>query len=250
MSTLTVRGLLNPATVEINDEAYELKSEALGVSRILDVVTTPAQQDYAVAALRDIKSLIKRIETARVEIKAPVLKLGKDIDHAAQTFTAELLAEERRLTGLVSGYQSEQLRIAREAEAKRIAELQRIENERLKAEAEVRRQADEAIRKAKTLEAAEAAAKAEQERLARAAQSAQVAASQVIAAPVVARAEGMAVRSAPKFRVTDIRSLAFARPDLVRIEPNAEAINREIRAGNLNITGLECWMETVAGVRV
>jgi hypothetical protein len=54
----------------------------------------------------------------------------------------------------------------------------------------------------------------------------------------------------PRFEITDIRALAFARPDLVRVEPNTMAINNEIKAGNLTITGLRCWMETVAGVRV
>ena len=54
----------------------------------------------------------------------------------------------------------------------------------------------------------------------------------------------------PRFVLMDIRELAFHRPDLVNIEPNGDAIVREIRAGNTNIKGLRCWVETVAGVRV
>ena len=53
----------------------------------------------------------------------------------------------------------------------------------------------------------------------------------------------------PRFILMDIRELAFHRPDLVNIEPNGDAIVREIRAGNTNIKGLHCWVETVAGVR-
>ena len=52
------------------------------------------------------------------------------------------------------------------------------------------------------------------------------------------------------YHIADIRELAFHRPDLVNIEPNSDAIEREIRAGNTNIKGLHCWVETVAGVRV
>ena len=64
------------------------------------------------------------------------------------------------------------------------------------------------------------------------------------------RGDGVADTKVPRFEVLDIREVALHRPDLVRIEPNGDAIVREIRAGNINIKGLRCWMETVAGVRV
>lgn len=54
----------------------------------------------------------------------------------------------------------------------------------------------------------------------------------------------------PRFEILDIREVAFHHPHLVSVEPNSDAINREIRSGNINIKGLRCWMETVAGVRV
>lgn len=252
MSTLSITGLSPSVAVEIAPEAHALKATAIGSAGLVAAVTTEAQQTFAVAVLKDIKSLTKQIESARVAIKAPVLKLGKDIDHAAQSFVADLESHEKRITGLVSKYQAEQARIAREAEMARQAELDRIENERRAAESEAKRVADEELRKAKSLEEAEAAVNRQQEANTVAEHKAQAAETKVILAPVVApvRAQGMAVRQAPRFEVTDIRALAFARPDLVRIEPNSDAINKEIRAGNTNIKGLRCWVETVAGVRV
>ena len=252
MSALTITGLSPSVSVEIASEAHALKSQALGSAELVVAVTTPDQQSFAVSVLRDIKSITKQIESARVAIKAPVLKLGKDIDHAASAFTADLESQEKRIAGLVSRYQAEQARIAREAEMARQAELDRIERERLKAEAEAKRIADEALRKAKSLEEADAAAQRQQQAKEEAQHQAQAAETKVILAPVVApvRAQGMAVRQVPRFEIIDIHEVAFSRPDLVRIEPNSEAINREIRAGNINIKGLRCWMETVAGVRV
>ena len=238
--------------IEIHQDAHAKKADALGTAALVKSVTTPGQQQFAVDALREIKSIKRAIEDSRKAIKAPVLTLGKEIDAAVATFCAELDAEESRITKAVSTYQAEEARKAREAEEARQADLRRIENERLAAEREAQRRADEEARAARSLEAAEEAAKRHEAEKLRAAVEAQKAREAVVVKPVVApaRAEGMAVRQVPRFEITDIRALAFARPDLVRVEPNSNAINAEIRAGNLTITGLRCWMETVAGVRV
>ena len=252
MSTLSITGLSPSVAVDIAPEAHALKATAIGSAGLVVAVTTESQQSFAVAVLKDIKSITKQIESARVAIKAPVLKLGKDIDHAASSFIADLDAHEKRITGLVSKYQAEQARIAREAEMARQAELDRIERERVKAEAEAARIAAEELRKAKTLEEAEAAAMRQQQATIDAEHKAQAAETKVILAPVEApvRAQGMQVRQVPRYEVLDIREVALHRPDLVRIEPNGDAIVREIRAGNVQIKGLRCWVETVAGVRV
>lgn len=249
--TLSIAGWGPKVSVQIADDAHTQKADALGSAALVSAVTTPAQQEFAVAALREIKGIKKKIEDSRKAIKAPVLTLGKEIDAAAATFCAELDAEESRITKAVSAYQVEEERKAREAQEARQAELRRIENERLAAEREAQRRADEEARAARSLEAAEEAAKRHEAEKLRTAVEAEKAREAVIVKPVVApaRAEGMAVRQVPRFEITDIRALAFARPDLVRIEPNSNAINAEIRAGNLTITGLRCWMETVAGVR-
>lgn len=250
--TLSIAGWGPKVSVEIAPEAHTQKEDALGTAALVRAVTTPAQQEFAVAALREIKGIKKKIEDSRRAIKAPVLTLGKDIDSAAATFCAELDAEESRITKAVSTYQAEEARKAREAEEAKQAELRRIEHERLAAEREAQRKADEEARAARSLEAAEDAAKRHEAEKLRAAVEAQKAREAVIVKPVVApaRAEGMAVRQVPRFEIIDIRALAFARPDLVRVEPNTMAINNEIKSGNLTITGLRCWMETVAGVRV
>lgn len=238
-------------SVEINQSAHDAKADALGTAALVSVVTTPAQQEFAVGALRDIKAIKKGIEEARVAVKAPVLKLGKDIDECARVFCAELDAEDKRITTLVSTYQQAEIRKAHDAEAARQRELQRIEAERLAAEREAQRLADEEIRKARSLEQAEVAAVKAEQSVAKATQEAAVAKVAVYTAPSVspARAEGMQVRRVPKFEVLDVRSLALARPDLVRIEVNAAAVNKEILAGNTTISGLKCWVETGVGVR-
>ena len=69
------------------------------------------------------------------------------------------------------------------------------------------------------------------------------------ATPTTVRADGLTFRQVPRFRVLDILTLAFHRPDLVNIEPNSDAIEREIMSGSTGIKGLAFWMETVEGVK-
>jgi hypothetical protein len=62
------------------------------------------------------------------------------------------------------------------------------------------------------------------------------------------RPKGASVRPVLDFEVTDINALYAARPDLVRLEPNRQAI-REILVEGLNIPGLQVFSHTKATIR-
>lgn len=251
MSTaIAIAGFGPRVAVSIDPEAHTKRDEIIATASMVTTVTNPSQQEFAVSTMREIKALCRQIETARVEIKAPVLTLGKDIDKAAAAFVESLQKEEQRIAKLVSEFQVAEQRRAAEAERLRQAELKRIEDEAKAKEAEARRAADEAAKGSKSIEDLDRVAREERERIAAANLEAANKAATVQRAPAApARAEGMTVRKVWKYRVSDIRALAFARPDLVRIEENKSAILEALKRGE-TITNIEAWQETEAGVRV
>lgn len=271
MNTLTVSGFTAP-TVHLAQSALDAKATALADARGILTVTSDMDAVLAGDSLTTIKGLLKACETGRKAIKEPVLELGRKIDATAAEYAAELVAESDRLSRLVSAHVEKKRREAEEIERKRQAELRRIEEERLAAEREAKRKADEeaarlareaqaAIDAAKNAEeaerikqrAVEAAerAKAEQERAAIAAEEAAKArAAQVMNAPVKAapKIAGVSVRPVWKFEVTDIRALYAARPDLVLLTPMVRDINAAIADG-VEIPGIKAWQESEARVR-
>ena len=70
-----------------------------------------------------------------------MIDLGKKIDGIAADFVADVVAEESRLSGLVTEYAREQQRIKREAELAAEQERQRVERERHEAEMAAQREA-------------------------------------------------------------------------------------------------------------
>jgi hypothetical protein len=237
--------------VSIGSDAEFRKTELIAAASMVTTVENPSQQEFAVAAARDIKALLRGVEESRTAVKAPVLTLGRDIDRVASEFADALEKEAKRLLALVSKYQAEQQRIAAEVERARLTELQRIEDERLKSEAEAKRLADEQAKSAKSIEDLDRIAREEEERKAKSEAVAAQQSAPLFQAPTVepVRAAGMSVRKVWRFRVLDVRDLAFKRPDLVRIEANSSAITAALKRGE-TLPAVEAWEETEAGVRV
>ncbi len=131
--TLAISGFTAP-TVATSETAVALRDQALQDAREIVTIQSHADVTYATEVLRQVKSLASNCEKSRVEIKAPVLDLGKAIDNAAKAYNVPLDAEANRIARLIGGYQAEQERI-REAELRRQQqERERIERERAEAE--------------------------------------------------------------------------------------------------------------------
>jgi flagellar biosynthesis GTPase FlhF len=257
--------------VTLTSDAFTQRQNVIDDARMVRVVSDAFGQESAVEALRSIKALLSGVEKARVQVKAPVLALGKRIDSAASEYGVDLEREAARLTGLLTAYETEQRRIAAEAEAKRRAEeeaklaaARKAEQERIAAEREAQRQRDEADRKAResanaeeraAARAAAEKAQAEADRIAAERQKADLAARveaaqamMPIAAPQ--RVAGQVVQDVWTFDVLDVRALAAACPDLVTITPKRADIIALIRAGTREIPGLAIRKEVKVGVRV
>ena len=251
------------------------RNSLLAESSAVVRVASPIDYEAAGNIVADLKTLEREVEKARKEIKAPVIELGRQIDAAAEQFTASVKREIARVGPLLVAWDQEQARKRAEAERKAREEAERVERERREAEAaearrlaeikaaeeRAKREAEEAARKAqasqdaavkaeaaaKAREAAEAAQRAEQ-----AQQQANLAALQakpVTVAPVAVteppKVKGLRLRQVQCHKVEDIVALYQARPDLVRLEPIIGAINAALEAGE-TLPGVKGWKESRA----
>lgn len=284
MSTLAITGFTAPS-VALTQEAIRFKSVLIESSKLVTEVNDEFTAEVAGTVLVDLAGAIKDCEKSRKAVKAPVLKLGEEIDRQAKLFSLDLENQSERIRGLVGAYnarveqeqraaerkrQEELARIERErieAERKAQEEAARIERERLAAEAEAKRKADEAFASANSLEQAEAAAQAAEDaakqaaakakRDAEAAEEARRAAAleserKAAALPVVPKVApiaGVSVAPVLKFEVLDIAELYKHNPQFVTLTHKTREINAAISAGHRSIPGLRIWEEKGVKVR-
>jgi hypothetical protein len=204
------------------------------VAQAKDITGIADELDFAVAAdvLRQLSTLRKSVEDTRAEVKKPVLNLGRQIDGLAASFAGPVETEARRINSLIANYMAVQQRKADEAERER---------QRLAREAEQK----ETERRAADAEFLGADAPA---------RPALLPPPVVLPQPgppavIVPKAAGLAVGDVWRFEVTDIHALYAANRGLVRIEPNAQAINTAMRDGMRTCPGLRIWNETRATMR-
>lgn len=183
-------------------------------------IRTPQDAEGASALLVEVMQLSKLIEGRRVEAKAPFLDMGKRIDAAVRPHSDALDAVARLLKPKLAQWQQDQDRIAREAEAKRLAELKRLDDERSKREKE----AAEAAQRAQQAEASEFADfdvdLAQQKAAESAAAIANLASARAVVAPKPA---GISYRTTLKASVLDVEKLPRA---FQTILANNEAIRK------------------------
>jgi len=236
------KGLI--ATVEA--DAFAQRTAAVEFAVAITEVTNRTEEQVAIEALRGLKGLLKSIEGVRVELKAPILSAGTSIDTTAKTFTAPMVIEANRLQGLLNEFAMAGVVEARKLEEERKKELQRIERERLAAEAEIRKQAAIAAKAANNpVEAIQIQAHAEAK-----VEAANVAAEAAVVAPVLAAKPAEASIQQPwTFEVLDVTALLAARPELVKVEVKRAEVLSELRAGVRELAGLRIFQETKVSVR-
>ena len=259
MSTTTALAILGDGyQIEITPEAEKQKATIIQAARAVVAVTDADTCDIAQSRLRSLASVRTAVESSRKIVKAPVIDLGKRIDGIAADFVADVVAEEARLSGLVTEYAREQQRLKREAELAAEQERQRVERERHEAEMAAQREAARIERERQAAEKAaheaeiarlkaEAAQSEEGQRAARVAQEKALAAqreaevraesarrqaeadaaaarereeaARIAAAAVMVAAAPAGVREEIDYEVEDILAFVAKFPQLCRIEP-------------------------------
>jgi len=217
--------------LSVAPEAEKMKADLIIETAAMTAVKTPDESIAARDLLKKLAAMRSAVEKSRTEVKAPVLKVGKDIDQVAADFIQGVLAEENRIKRLQEAYahevERERLKQAQELEAKRRAEAaaaaeaekariaaeKEAEDARIAAEKAEWEGSDES--KAEAAEAAKAAA--EKQRLAaEAAKAAEASRSEVTITPTFEAPKG--VKFALDYEVLDLALLHKQRPELVKVE--------------------------------
>ena len=256
-------------SVEIAADVSALRTAALANARAIKTVANAFGEQLAVDALSEIARLLKGVESSRVAVTAPVLATQREIARLAKEFGAELGAEASRLKGELARREDERREQERHAEIERVAAVQRIEQEKARAEREAReieeRKAAAAERANREMQAAKnkqeviaavernqaAQAQAEADAKANAEKRIALAVAPAPALPIKAEAkpEGRVVREVWKFEITDAINFAANNPALIAIIPKTAEINRAIAAGWRSDKGIRIWCETEVSVR-
>lgn len=285
MSTTALAILGDGYQIQITPEAEKQKATIIQAARAVVAVTDADSCDIAQSRLRSLASVRTAVESSRKQVKAPVIDLGKRIDGIAADFVADVVAEEARLSGLVTEYAREQQRIKREAELAAERERQRIERERHEAEMAAQREAARIERERQAAEKAaheaeiarlkaEAAQSEEGQRAARVAQEKALAAqreaearaeaarrqaeadaaaarereeaARIAADAAVAAPAPAGVKEEIDYEVEDILAFVAKFPQLCRIEPK----RAEILAALKKSFARNGKLPDVAGLRV
>lgn len=227
-----------PPTFSITYEATGARDEIALRAFFINEITDAAQNNAAREVAVEIRRYLKSVEAARTGLTKPLLDAQKAMKALADQHVAPLAQELVRLENLAADFLiADQRRVARE-EAARQEAYQKAEAQRKALEA-----AAIAAAAAVTTDAQlESAIKIEATAVA-----AEVAVQQIIQAPQprLDKASGQSLKKVLKYEVTDIRALAAARPDLVRIEPNCSGIQSTC-IPEIPVPGLRLWWEMKA----
>ena len=286
-SIILLAGIQSPATATSTEAARVKRDQLLSIASGVTRVDSLLSAETAAETLRALKDFTRTIESARKDVKEPVLDLGKRIDALAKELTAQLEAEANRLGGIIGTWQAEQERIAREArekaeaeerrlweeakarevaEAKRLADLeaerQRVAKaeqdallakaERARSEAGRQKALEEAERLKIQREIEEDQRKQDEQRAA--AQRNQEVGKQMVAARVegmnvvAAKPAGVATRTDYDFEVTDMALLQKECPYLVTVTENRTMIKTLLKSRK-TIPGIRFWQTSKTHAR-
>ena len=226
---------IGETSIDVVPEAKVRRDELLAEAGTILTVTDQIDADAAGATLKALKEFTRAVESSRTDVKAPVLKLTRDIDSMAKDLVAELDAQANRISRVLGAWQAEERRKADEARRKAAQEEERIRREAMARIEEAQRNA------ATEKDADNHIAAIEQVAVERIVQTRQ-AAEEVVA---LSRPAGATVRETWCFEVQDIKALYAAAPYLVNLEPNGTAIRAAIKT-NQSIPGLRIWKEAKA----
>lgn len=204
-----------PIKIEVNPGVLAMRDEALAASGLIGRVGTAEENAVAVEAQVKLSAYLKAVEDSRASLKAPVLKVGREIDALARDLAAAAREELNRVSTLLANYQAMEQARQRAAEAARMDELTELERER-----------QTALAAAKTLD--------EQDEInadfcARAAQ---------IEIPPANREQGQIVREDWEVEVTSLDLLYRSHPWCVKMEPRLREI-KELLSTGVQVPGVK-----------
>jgi hypothetical protein len=242
-------------TLSVTAETVAHKASLLAAAGAVTEVTDDNQVAVAQFQIRHLAAFRNTVEKSRLEVKRPIIDLGKKIDEAAQSFAGEIVLEETRIKKLVARHAEEVAAEKRRAEAeerRKFEEARKAKEdaERAAAEAQRAQEAAAATSSVSILDAIKAkqAAREAQEAAARAAVEKQVAlADRMASSAAVASVRDVAgVRFEPDFEVIDIDKFFSENPtlcDLTVRRRETIAWLKSLRDGGVDIESIEIGLK-------
>lgn len=135
MNTIILRDF-SLATASAADEARSQRDLLIQRYQTIPSIVDTESARHATNLLRELRDFYKVIEAARKEVKAPVLKLEREIDALAEELDGQVEVAGRKLSTLLGAYDLEQKRIAEEKRIEAQREERRIRDEAARVERE------------------------------------------------------------------------------------------------------------------
>jgi len=238
-NTLVVPQAPELSGISINSEAVALRDMLLTKIQCVKTVTTITERDAAISFVKDAKTHLAKVEKDRKDLTDPFLAIQRQIMAVSKEHTENLKNAIVPVERMIGNF-NEQIRLEAERKEKaRLAEIQKIEDDRRKA-------AEEADRAAKAVEDAKTAKERRdalvtqleaEDKLIETNEKIQ----EVIMAPAISvDTRGGANRSDMTVEVFDIRALLEAQPSCVKLTPDLTQIkflaNRGVVLPGVKIT--------------
>lgn len=226
-----------PQTVGASEEAELYRNNLALRATAIKAITDAASQTVAAVVAVDIRTYVKETRESGLALRRPINRLIDRIKEVEDDHLTPLVALQEQIESMATNFQEAEERRVDEEQQKREAEFRNLEQERIEAEMLAKKiaatmQTEEQLAEALAKES-DARAKAEA-----------VQAKLREPLPERQKASGMSFRRLPRWEVTNLQELAKARPDLVRMEPNAAGILATCNPNMPNMPpGLKMWWE-------
>lgn len=202
----------NTFAASIDSMSVVVRDEHLAEASLIAKVTSAEQNEQAQQFVNHLHKLRKDCESARVEIKKPLIEAGRLIDKAAKDFVGPIDAEIARLGRMQGDFLQAEIARQKAAAAQAAKELEDAEREKLARLAE-----------AKTIDEAQAIREEFQEKAAEASKAV------AIAPPT---AQGQRVREDWEIQVMDVAELYKHHPKCVELTPRMSEIRMLLDLGH------------------
>lgn len=227
-----------PESYSITKEDEQARGVIVKRAAKVTAVASTASNELARSSAVEIRRHLKDVETARTSLTAPLLAAQRLIKSLADTYCEPLKAELTRLERLGTDWTLAEERRVAEAERIQRLEIERLDKERIEAEARANKLAEKVNTPGQLHKAIEA-----EEKVTAIAQQQQA----VFAAPQpeVRKAKGQTTKQNLRWEVEDLAKVYAARPELCRLEIKPSAVQATC-VPEMPVPGLKLWWETTS----
>lgn len=134
INSLIEQTITLPNQLEVTPESQKIRNDLLLASRECKVANTAPEANSVGESARDIRSFVKEVRDMGLSLRRPLKAAQDQIKVIEDNYCAELEAEQARLEGIAGAYMAAERKRVDAEEAKRRAEVERVQAERAEQE--------------------------------------------------------------------------------------------------------------------